>query len=132
MNTLVVDDSNVVRLVIRRALAQLGLENVDEAGDGKQAIELVESTHYHLVVVDWNMPEVNGIDVIRKIREMGNTCPIVMQTTNATKSDVMEALRAGATDYILKPFTTEEMVDKLDDHMLHGVMMAELEKNNKT
>ncbi len=124
MNTLVVDDSSLIRCVIKRALVELGVPVCDEAADSPQALEMIQETNYHLVIVDWNMPGGSGIDVINALREAGNKCPIVMQTTNATKSFIMEALQAGANDYILKPFNTVDLVEKLEIHVCNAAMVA--------
>jgi two-component system chemotaxis response regulator CheY len=124
MNTLVVDDSSLIRCVIKRALIELGVPDCDEASDVPQALEMINFTRYHLVIVDWNMPGGHGIQIIKAIREMGNNCPIVMQTTNAAKTFVMEALRAGVNDYILKPFNIEDLIAKLEVHVCNAAMVA--------
>lgn len=124
MNTLVVDDSSLIRCVIKRALVELGVPFCDEAADTPQALEMIQYTNYHLVILDWNMPGGSGIEIIHALREAGNKCPIVMQSTNATKSFIMEALQAGANDYILKPFNTVDLVEKLEVHVCNAAMVA--------
>jgi two-component system, chemotaxis family, chemotaxis protein CheY len=124
MNTLVVDDSSLIRCVIRRALVELGVPVCDEASNAAQAINMISETPYHLAIVDWNMPGDSGIEVIRALRAAGNKCPIVMQSTNATKGHIMEALQAGANDYILKPFNTADLVAKLEVHVCNAAMVA--------
>ena len=124
MNTLVVDDSSLIRCVIKRALVELGVPFCDEACDTPQALDMIRYTSYHLVILDWNMPGGSGIEVIKALREAGNKCPIIMQTTNATKSFIMEALQAGANDYILKPFNTVDLVKKLELHVCYAAMVA--------
>ncbi len=124
MNTLVVDDSSLIRCVIRRALLELGVPDCDEACDAAQAISMLSETPYHMAIIDWNMPGDSGVEVIRALRESGNKCPIVMQSTNATKSHIMEALQAGANDYILKPFNTADLVAKLEVHVCNAAMVA--------
>ena len=86
MNTLVVDDSSLIRCVIKRALVELGVPVCDEAIDAPQALKMIQYTSYHLVILDWNMPGGSGLDIVKALREMGNKCQIVMQTTNATNS----------------------------------------------
>jgi two-component system chemotaxis response regulator CheY len=124
MNTLVVDDSSLIRCVIKRALVELGVPVCDEASDLPQALDMLRYTRYHLVILDWNLPNGSGIEIISALRETGNKCPIVMQTTNATKVCIMEALQAGANDYILKPFNTEDLVEKLEVHVCNAAMVA--------
>lgn len=124
MNTLVVDDSSLIRCVIKRALVELGVPVCDEAIDAPQALKMIQYTSYHLVILDWNMPGGSGLDIVKALREMGNKCPIVMQTTNATNSCIMEALEAGANDYIFKPFNTVDLVKKLELHVCNAAMVA--------
>ncbi len=124
MNTLVVDDSALIRCVVRRALVELGVPVCDEACDLEQALAMISETTYHLVILDWNMPDGEGVKVITALREAGNKCPIVMQSTNATKGHIMEALQAGANDYILKPFNTADLVAKLEVHVCNAAMVA--------
>lgn len=124
MNTLVVDDSSLIRCVIRRALVELGVPVCDEACDSAQALAMIEETTYHLAIIDWNMPGGSGLEVIQALRKSGNKCPIVMQSTNATKGHIMEALQMGANDYILKPFNTADLVAKLEVHVCNAAMVA--------
>lgn len=117
MRALIADDSGVIRSVAIRALADLGFEEVHEAVDGKDGIEMVESFTYDMIVTDWNMPFFSGLDVIKAARAAGQTCAIVMQTTEADKSNVMQAIAAGVNDYILKPFNKEQLSKKLEKHL---------------
>lgn len=119
IRALVADDFGVIRTLIRKAFEELGVENVDVACDGAEALQLAKDVEYQLVVLDWHMPHMNGIDVARELRAMGLTCPIIMQTTANKRSDVMEALKAGVTDYLLKPFTIQTVKAKLTKHVEH-------------
>lgn len=107
---LVVDDFEIVRVSIRSALKQLGFPNVQEAEDGRVALEKIEGAYeakapFDVVFCDWNMPEVSGLQVIEKCRasELFRDLPIVMVTAEGDKESVVKALKAGASDYILKP-----------------------------
>lgn len=113
MKALVVDDSAVMRKVLKGALSRAGIDDVAEAEDGVQAVKAVESEDFGLVLMDWNMPNMLGIDAVKAIREMGKTMPIVMVTTEAEKSRVVDALKAGANNYIIKPFEPQTIVTKI-------------------
>ena len=113
MKALVVDDSAVMRKVVIGALSRAEIINVDQAADGKEAVEAVKENEYGLILMDWNMPNMLGIDAVKEIRALGNTTPIIMVTTEAEKSRVVEALKAGANNYIIKPFEPNTIVDKI-------------------
>lgn len=117
MKALVVDDSTVMRKVLIGALSRAGFADVDEAADGTESVEAVEKDEYDLVLMDWNMPNMPGIDAVRKMRELGKTFPIIMVTTEAEKARVIEALKTGATNYIIKPFEPDAIVKKIHDTM---------------
>lgn len=113
MNALVVDDSAMMRKILIGALARLDITDVDQAADGAAAVSAVQAKDYSLILMDWNMPVMAGIDAIRAIRAAGKTMPIMMVTTEAEKERVMEAMKAGATSYLIKPFTATAIVNKL-------------------
>ncbi len=117
MLALIADDSGVIRSVLKRALAELGVEGFDEAVDGREAILKVQKSRHDLILTDWNMPFNSGLDVIKVAREVGRTCPIVVQTTEVDRTKLMYAIAAGVNDYILKPFTKDEIRDKLERHV---------------
>ena len=117
MIALIADDSGVIRSVVKRALANLGVEVLHEAADGREAILFLLETSYDVIVTDWNMPFNTGLDVIKAARAAGQKCPIIMQTTEADRSKVMLAIAAGVNDYILKPFTREDIQLKLERHV---------------
>jgi two-component system chemotaxis response regulator CheY len=115
-NALVVDDSKAVRMILAKTLRELGYE-VREAGNGKEALELIEREKLSLALVlaDWNMPEMNGLELLKRLRqkpEMASTA-IVMVTTETEVDQMSAALEAGANEYIMKPFTREILVQKL-------------------
>ena len=115
-SALVVDDSKAVRMILAKTLRELGYE-VREAGNGKEALELIENQDLAvtLVLADWNMPEMNGLELLKRLREkpeMASTA-IVMVTTETEVDQMSAALEAGANEYIMKPFTREILVQKL-------------------
>jgi two-component system chemotaxis response regulator CheY len=115
MNALVVDDSAVMRKVLIGALGRAGISDVDQAADGQEAVAATESKDYNLVLMDWNMPNMLGIDAVRTIRANGKTMPIIMVTTEAEKSRVIDALKAGAQNYVIKPFEPATIVNKIQE-----------------
>jgi two-component system chemotaxis response regulator CheY len=114
MRVLLADDSGTMRTIIRRSLESLGVIGAVEAADGLQAIQLFKAGGFDLVLTDWNMPGKTGIEVAREIRTINQTVPIVMITTEAEKARVVEAIQAGVSDYLVKPFTTEVLRQKLE------------------
>jgi two-component system chemotaxis response regulator CheY len=104
-----------MRKVLIGALARANITEVDQAGDGAEAVAKVGEADFDLVLMDWNMPNMLGIDAVKKIRELGKTMPIIMVTTEAEKSRVIEALKAGAQNYVIKPFEPSTIVSKIQD-----------------
>ncbi len=117
MKALVVDDSAVMRKILIGALSRAGVTDVDQASDGQEAVAAVGAAEFGLILMDWNMPNMLGIDAVRAIRAAGKTMPIIMVTTEAEKSRVLEALKAGANNYIIKPFEPDAIVDKIKQVM---------------
>lgn len=115
MKALVVDDSEVMRKVLIGALSRADITDVDGAPDGKEAVQMAAQNDYDLILMDWYMPNMLGIDAVRAIRESGNKVPIIMVTTEAEKSRVIEALKAGANNYIIKPFEPAAIVAKIKE-----------------
>ncbi len=115
MKALVVDDSAVMRKVLIGALARADITEVEQAADGKEAVAACEAEDFGLVLMNWNMPNMAGIDAVKAIRGNGKTVPIIMVTTEAEKSRVIEALKAGANNYIIKPFEPATIVEKITE-----------------
>ena len=113
---LVADDSSTMRKIILRSLNEVGVPTATEAVDGAEAVEVFAPGEFDLVLTDWNMPHKNGIEVIQAIREMDKDVTIIMVTTEAEKSRVLEAIQVGVSDYLVKPFTTEMLREKLQKH----------------
>jgi two-component system chemotaxis response regulator CheY len=110
---LVADDSSTMRKIILRSLQAVGVPEAAEAGDGEEAVNMFKNGTYDLVLTDWNMPKKNGLDVIKEIRAVNATVPIIMVTTEAEKTRVLEAIQAGVSDYLVKPFTADMLREKL-------------------
>jgi two-component system chemotaxis response regulator CheY len=119
---LVVDDSRAVRMILARTLRELGYD-VCEAGNGREALQLIE-THkasMSLVLADWNMPEMNGLELLKSVRRDPDLAAlaVVMVTTETEADQMYAALDAGATEYIMKPFTKDILVGKLELAGIH-------------
>lgn len=114
MRALVVDDSQIMRRIIVKVLNQVGVKDTVEASNGVEAVVAVEAdTSIKLVLLDWNMPVMNGLEALKKIRTMNKEILIIMVTTEGEKEKVMEAFKNGANDYLLKPFEPRGITDKL-------------------
>lgn len=113
MKLLVVDDSLTMRRILINILGTLGLTDVDQASNGNEAVVAVTGGGYDLVLMDWNMPMMSGFDALKAIRAAGEQVPVIMVTTEAEKSRIMDALKAGANSYIIKPFTQDAITGKL-------------------
>jgi two-component system chemotaxis response regulator CheY len=120
---LVVDDSRAIRMILGRTLTELGFE-VFEAANGREALALieVEKAAITLLLTDWNMPEMSGLDLVKRVRlnpELSSVA-IVMVTTETELDQMERALEAGANEYMMKPFTKEVLVEKLQMMGIHG------------
>ena len=115
---LVVDDSRIMRNIIKNTFSELKIPfQYLEAENGSKAFQLLESHNVTIVFLDWNMPEMDGIDFLKKVRAMPNyeNLPIVMVTSEAGKFSVVEALQCGATDYIVKPIKDKVFMEKVSE-----------------
>lgn len=113
---LVADDSSTMRKIIIRSLQAVGVPEAVEASDGNEAVSMFQPGQFHLVLTDWNMPGKTGIEVVKEIRAKDATVPIIMVTTEAEKGRVMQAIEAGVSDYLVKPFTADTLRQKLEKH----------------
>lgn len=115
MKILVVDDSKAMRSIVVRTLRQAGFggHSIEEAPDGKAALAAIETNPPDLVLSDWNMPEMAGIDLLKNLRGAGKNMPFFFITSEGTEEFKSEAVREGAIDIITKPFTPETLQDKL-------------------
>lgn len=116
MRFLVVDDSSTMRRIIINTLNKLGYTECHEAGNGREGVERLATTTVDMVITDWNMPEMSGVEFARAIRagDATRTLPILMVTTNAAEGDIVEALKAGVNNYVVKPFTPATIKDKIE------------------
>ncbi|PWB80335.1 MAG: two-component system response regulator [Candidatus Methylomirabilota bacterium] len=118
MRVLIVDDSATMRRIIRNNLKFAGYDDAVEAGNGVEGLACLEGADapIELVITDWNMPEMNGIDFVKAIRskEQLKHLPVLMITTVAERENIMVALAAGVTNYIVKPFDAETLKKKLE------------------
>lgn len=116
MDVLVVDDAAAMRGMVKRLLRELGLTNLREAENGSLALDQLKRKRAGLVVSDWNMPVMNGIDLLRAIRADAvlKETPVLMVTAEAKKENLIEALQAGVDNFIVKPFTAKTLEEKLN------------------
>lgn len=113
---LVVDDSRIMRNIVKNTFSSMDIPcQFIEAGNGKEALQQLEQQEIHLVLLDWNMPELSGLEFLKKIRAMEQykALPVIMVTSEAARYNVIEALKHGATDYIIKPVNEKSFREKL-------------------
>lgn len=115
MRILAVDDSATMRRIIRNQLKQVGMDDVDEAQNGREALVMLGRNHYDLLITDWNMPEMCGLDLVTEIRRADalKSLPILMVTTISAKEDIVTALKAGVNSYVVKPFDAGTLQAKI-------------------
>ncbi len=116
MRVLVVDDFSTMRKIIKNILRQLGFTNIVEADDGSTAWEVLNKDNIDFIVSDWNMPTMSGIELLRKVRgsEEYADIPFLMVTAEAQQENIIEAVQAKVSNYIVKPFTPETLGQKID------------------
>jgi two-component system chemotaxis response regulator CheY len=115
MRILVVDDFSTMRRIVINLLKQLGFSNVVEASDGKEALDVVAKDKIDLIISDWNMPNMTGIEFLREIRasEEFKAIPFIMVTAEGKKENVIAAVHAGVSNYVVKPFNAATLKEKL-------------------
>ena len=116
MKVLVVDDFATMRRILRNILKQLGFTNISEADDGKTALKELQKEKFDLVLCDWNMPEMSGLELLTAIRsdDQLKDLAFVMVTAEAQKENIVTAVKAGVNNYVVKPFTAETVSEKLN------------------
>jgi two-component system chemotaxis response regulator CheY len=116
-DVLIVDDSAAIRKILQRVLRQtdLNLGEIKEAGDGTEAVEILKDRTFGLILSDINMPQMDGLQLLARIKEMEHlkNVPVIMITTEGGQGKVMEAVQLGATGYVRKPFTADQIKEKL-------------------
>jgi len=116
LKILAVDDSPTMRRIIINTLKRAGYENVIEAADGKDALAKMKVENVNFVITDWNMPEMDGLTFVTTLRSMDEykELPVLMVTTRSVKDDIIEAMKAGVNNYIVKPFTPVTLKEKIE------------------
>ncbi len=115
MKVLVVDDFSTMRRIVKNTLRQIGFTNIEEAEDGQRAYDRLIVEKFDFVVSDWNMPNMTGIDLLRKVRATPQIkdIPFLMVTAEAKQENIVEAIKAGVSNYIVKPFTVATLDEKV-------------------
>lgn len=116
MKILIVDDFSTMRRIIKNLLRDLGYTNCQEADDGNTALPMLQGGNFDFLVTDWNMPGMQGIDLLKAVRadEKLKSMPVLMVTAEAKREQIVEAAQAGVNGYIVKPFTAQTLKEKLD------------------
>ena len=116
MNILVVDDFSTMRRIVKNLLVDIGFNNISEADDGKTALPILENGGIDFLVTDWNMPGMQGIDLLKAVRANPKleSLPVLMVTAEAKREQIMEAAQAGVNGYVVKPFTADTLKEKVD------------------
>lgn len=119
MKFLLVDDSRTMRNIQKNVLKTLGDYQCTEAGDGVEALTAIASdpTPFTMILVDWNMPNMDGLSFVKRVREKDTTTPIVMVTTEAEKARIIDAIKAGVNNYVIKPFTPDTLLERIRQTM---------------
>ncbi len=126
MRAMLVDDSRTMRNIQKKVLAALGEIEFHEAGDGLEALTLIAATPgpFDVILVDWNMPNMDGHTLVQRIREKDKKTPLIMVTTEAEKTRVMDALKAGVNNYVVKPFTPESLLGRVQQTLAKAKLAA--------
>ncbi len=115
MRIMLVDDSKTMRNIQKSVLRQLGHDQIEEACDGQDALSKVHAFQPDLILVDWNMPNMDGLTFIKQFRQQNKTTPLIMVTTEAEKARVIEAIKAGVNNYVVKPFTPDILQQRITE-----------------
>lgn len=115
MKILLIDDSKTMRNIQKSVLKQLGYTEIEEAYDGQDALSKVGAFSPDLCLVDWNMPIMDGLTFVTEFRKTNKTTPLIMVTTEAEKSRVIEAIKAGVNNYVVKPFTPDLLSERITE-----------------
>ena len=116
MKILIVDDFSTMRRIVKNLLRDLGFTNTQEADDGQTALPMLQAGDFDFLVTDWNMPGMQGIDLLKNVRSDPNLkdLPVLMVTAEAKREQIVEAAQAGVNVYIVKPFTAGTLKEKID------------------
>jgi two-component system chemotaxis response regulator CheY len=115
LKILLVDDSRTMRNIQKNVLKALGEQEIVEAGDGIEGLSAMAANPggFNLILVDWNMPNMDGLTFVKTVREKDKTTPLIMVTTEAEKSRILDAIRAGVNNYAMKPFTPDALLERV-------------------
>jgi len=116
MKILIVDDFSTMRRIVKNILRQLNFVNILEADDGSTALEVLQRDKVDLVVSDWNMPKMTGLELLKAVRadDALKHIPFLMVTAEAQQENIIEAVKSGVSNYIVKPFTAETLSQKIN------------------
>ena len=116
MQILIVDDFSTMRRIIKNLLRDLGFTNTAEADDGSTALPMLEKGNFDFLITDWNMPTMQGIDLLKEIRQNSelSSLPVLMVTAESKRDQIIEAAEAGVNGYIVKPFTAQTLKEKIE------------------
>lgn len=116
MKVLIVDDFSTMRRILKNILGQLELKNISEADDGATAVDFLKDNKPDLIISDWNMPKMTGIDLLRYVRETDglSDIPFLLVTAEAQQDNIIEAVKAKVNQYVVKPFTAETLGEKIE------------------
>lgn len=117
MKIMLIDDSRTMRNIQKSVLAQLGYTEIEEACDGQDAMNKIGAFQPDLVLVDWNMPVMDGLTFVKSYRKIDKATPMIMVTTESEKSRVIEAIKAGVNNYVVKPFTPDLLSQRIEETM---------------
>ena len=115
MRIMLIDDSKTMRNIQKSVIKQLGYTEIEEASDGQDALSKISAFNPDLCLVDWNMPNMDGLAFVKAFRQQNKTTPLIMVTTEAMKPRVIKAINAGINSYIVKPFTPELLSERITD-----------------
>lgn len=117
MKILLIDDSKTMRNIQKSVLAQLGHTEIEEACDGQDGLNKLAAYQPDLILVDWNMPKMDGLTFVKTFRQTNKTTPVMMVTTESERSRVIEAIKAGVNNYVVKPFTPDLLSQRIGETM---------------